>query len=406
MGTTSSLTSSARRWTALVAAAGIVFAACGGDDDASSTTAAPTDAGDDASSTTAAPTDAGDATDDAGDDSDPVDSGPVDGEFAGAQLVISNWDEYTPEGLIPGFEESTGVSVDLTFHATNEEITAKLLQSGGQGFDVAFVSFPFAQQLNEAGLLAPIDHSKMPNSEFLSPEAFELATDPGLQFSVPYTWGTTGLCYRSDLVEEAPTSWYDLLDPAPDVAGKVTMLQTDRWMMLSAQKALGFSGNTIDPDELAQVTDLLKQAKQTLLAYDDTTFYSRLVSGEAVLVQAWDGWCNYAIAENPDVRYVIPDEGTDLWSDTMVILNSSSNIDAAHAFINWVLAPENHAQVAELVLYKVPNPTAMDLLDAELFELFPNLGMTAEELVQLEELVDLGDDNATYVDIVTEVVAS
>jgi spermidine/putrescine transport system substrate-binding protein len=156
---------------------------------------------------------------------------------------------------------------------------------------------------------------------------------------VPYAWGTTGICYRSDLVPSAPTSWNDILTPAPENVGKITMLATDRWLLLPAQKALGFSVNTTDDDELEQVAELLTAAKDNLLAYDDTTFYSRLVSGEANLVEAWDGWCNYGIAENPDIEFVVPEEGSDLWTDTMVVLKSSENKEAAHAFINWVLAP-------------------------------------------------------------------
>lgn len=385
-----------KRWVAGAVIAALALAACGGDD-TTTTTDAPDDEGGavatDPPATTA-------PADDGGQD----DAASTD--LSGQSLVISNWDAYTPEGLIPSFTDATGVDVELTNHATNEEIVGKLLQSGGEGYDIAFVSAQFAQQLNDAGLLAEIDHSKIPNIEELAPEALELASDPGLTFSVPYTWGTTGLCYRDDLVAEAPTSWYDLLQPADDVAGKTTMLQTDRWLLLPAQKALGFSVNTTDEDELAQVTELLKEAKDTLLAYDDTTFYSRLVSGEASLVEAWDGWCNYAIAENADVKWVVPEEGSDLWVDTMVILESSDNIDAAHAFINHVLEPANHAQVAELVLYKVPNPAAMEALDPALLEQFPNLSMTPAELLAHEQLVDLGESQQLYTDIVTEVVSS
>jgi spermidine/putrescine transport system substrate-binding protein len=341
--------------------------------------------------------------DDDGDDSDELDP---DADLSQQTLVISNWDAYTPDDLIPSFTDEYGTRVELTNHATNEEIVGKLLQSGGQGYDVAFVSAQFAQQLEEAGLLAEIDHDLIPNMSKLAPEAMELATDPGLEFSVPYTWGTTGLCYREDLVSSAPTSWNDLLQPADDVSGKTTMLATDRWLLLPAQKALGFSVNTTDDDELAQVQQLLTQAKSTLLAYDDTTFYSRLVSGEASLVEAWDGWCNYAIAETPEAKFVVPSEGSDLWVDAMVILKSSQNKEAAHAFINHVLDPANHRQVAELVLYKVPNPEAMAQLDPALIEQFPNLGMTPAELLGGEQLVDLGDDQSKYTEIVTQVVSS
>lgn len=334
------------------------------------------------------------------------DSAPDEPDLSGKSLTISNWDAYTPEDLIPSFTDATGVPVELTTHASNEEIVAKLLQSGGEGYDVAFVSIQFAEQLRAAGLLADIDPGLIPNLTRLAPEALELDSDPGLTFSVPYTWGTTGLCYRSDLVSEAPTSWMDLLRPSEELVGKTTMMRTDRWLLLPAQKALGYSANTVDPDELAEITELLKEAKGTLLAYDDTTFYSRLVSGEAWLVEAWDGWCNYGIAENADIEFVIPDEGSDLFVDSMVILESSENIDAAHAFINWVLEPENHSQVAELVLYKVPNPNAMALVDPALSEQFPNLNMTPAELFEQEQLVDLGDDTMTYTDIVAEVTSS
>jgi spermidine/putrescine transport system substrate-binding protein len=148
------------------------------------------------------------------------------------------------------------------------------------------------------------------------------------------------------------------------------------------------------------------EAKGTLLAYDDTTFYSRLVSGEASLVEAWDGWCNYGIAENPEIQFVVPSEGSDVFIDTMVVLKSSENKEAAHAFLNWVLEPTNHVQVAELVLYKVPNPEAMALLDPAVVAQFPNLGMSSAELLKQEELVDLGESTSIYTDIVTEVASS
>ena len=97
-------------------------------------------------------------------------------------------------------------------HATNEEIMGKLVASGGKGYDVVFVSSPFAEVLNKLGLAETIDHAKVPNLANLYPEAATLAYDPGNTFSVPYTWGTTGLCYRSDLVKAAPASWNDLLE--------------------------------------------------------------------------------------------------------------------------------------------------------------------------------------------------
>ena len=127
------------------------------------------------------------------------------------------------------------------------------------------------------------------------------------------------------------------------------MLSTDRWLMAAGLKALGYSVNSTNPDELAKTKDLLIAAKKNLLAYDDTTFYSKLVSGEATLVHAWDGWCNFGVAENPAIKFVIPKEGSDLFVDTMVVTAASEHKDAAHAFINYVLRPDVHASIMAFI---------------------------------------------------------
>ena len=190
------------------------------------------------------------------------------------------------------------MSGEVVVHATNEEIMGKLVASGGKGYDVVFVSSPFAEVLNKLGLTEPIDHAKVPNLANLYPEATTLPYDPGNTFSVPYTWGTTGLCYRSDLVKTAPTRWNDLLAPSDDLKGKTTMLATDRWLLAAGLLPRAIRSTRPIRPSSTEVKDLLIAAKKTLLAYDDTTFYSKLVSGEALMVQAWDGWCNYGIAEN------------------------------------------------------------------------------------------------------------
>ena len=343
-----------------------------------------------------------------GDDDEPTAESTLDpnADLSQQSLVVSNWEAYMPDDLPKRFQKEFGTDVEVTYHATNEEIVGKLTATDDPGIDVAFVSGQFAQALGEQGLLEPIDPELIPNLENLYPEASEMAYDPGNEISVPYAWGTTGLCYREDLTGYDPTSWNDLLDPKPNVEGKTTMLATERWLMLPAQKSLGFSVNTTDEAEMEQVKNQLIDTKPTLLAFDDTTFYSRLVSGEASLVQAWDGWCNYGIAEDDRIKFVVPDEGSDLWADTMVILKSSENKEAAHAFINYILDPEVHSWVVENILYKVPNQAAMEMIDPSLVKTYPNLGMTPAELLEQEELVDLGDAAPMYTEIATEVTAS
>ncbi|MDQ6435796.1 spermidine/putrescine ABC transporter substrate-binding protein [Mesorhizobium sp. LHD-90] len=325
---------------------------------------------------------------------------------AAQSLVISNWDGYMAPDAMDAFKAATGVSGEVVKHATNEEIMGKLVASGGKGYDVVFVSSPFAEVLNKLGLAEPIDHAKVPNLANLYPEATKLPYDPGNAFSVPYTWGTTGLCYRSDLVKTEPASWNDLLAPSDDLKGKTTMLATDRWLLAAGQLAKGFSVNETDPAKMEEVKNLLISAKKTLLAYDDTTFYSKLVSGEALMVQAWDGWCNYGITDNKDIKYVIPKEGSDLWLDTMVVMKASEHKDDAFKFVNFMLDAKNHGWAAQNILYKVPNKAAMDSLPAELSAQYPNMAMPVADLVKFEELRDVGEAQREYSKIVSEIKAA
>ena len=326
--------------------------------------------------------------------------------FAEGKIVISNWDGYMPKDLLDNFKKETGIEAEMSVHATNEEIMGKVTAGGGKGYDVLFVSSPFAEALKKLNLIADLDPAKIPNLANLYPEAQNLSYDPGNKFSVPYAWGTTGLCYRSDLVSPAPTSWMDMLKPADALKGKITMLKTDRWLMAAGLKALGYSVNSTDEAEVGKAKDLLTEAKKSLLAYDDTTFYSKLVSGEATLVHAWDGWCNYGIAENAAIKFVIPKEGSDLFVDAMVVTKASEHKDAAHAFINYVLRPDVHASIMAFSLYKVPNEKALEVLDKSLLTTYPNLAIPSDVLFQQEQLRDLGDGQKEFTRVVTEILAA
>jgi spermidine/putrescine transport system substrate-binding protein len=365
----------------------LIAAACSGSNPSTAPTAAPTAGGQTAAPTTAAT-------------EQPKPSG---------KIVVSNWDLYFPENLIANFTAATGIEVEWVKHTTNEDVVGKLEAANGTGYDVVFVSAPFAEGLNNRGWLETLDHSKFKNLGNLAPEAAQLGYDPGNTFSVPYTWGSTGICYRTDLVPAAPTSWGDILTPAAANKDKVTMLATDRWLLLPALKKLGYSINETDRAHLEQARDLLIEAKKTLLGYDDTTFYSKLVSGEANLVVAWDGWCNYGIADEAvgsKITYVVPSEGTDIWSDTMTILKSSTNKAAAYAFLDYILKPDVGKSVVDLTFYKVPNPSAMALVDAAVLTQFPNLATTPAELFKGEPERDLGAAAPLWADIVTQITSS
>ena len=343
---------------------------------------------------------------DSGDTADEGSTIDPDADLTGQTVVVTNWADYMPDDIGKIVKQETGASVKVTNHATNEEMVAKVTGGGGEGLDVIFGSQPYLQAFAEEGLLEPLDPQYLDNWDSLDPKAQDLAEVDGEPYFAPYTWGTTGICYREDLVDEPPTSWNDLLKPEDKYKGKVTMMGTERWAVLPAQKALGYSVNTTDEQEMAEVQELMIEAKPNLLAYDDTTFYERLISGEAVMVEAWDGWCNYGTAEDPRIKFAVPEEGSDLWVDGMAILKSSESKDAAYAFIDAILDEKNHAWAAENILYIVPNTAAMDSLPAKLTEQYETLGARREEMLQGENMTDIGDAASLYNRIITEVTAS
>jgi spermidine/putrescine transport system substrate-binding protein len=331
----------------------------------------------------------------------------ADADLSKQSIVVSNWEAYMPDDIADVVKEKTGATVEITYHATNEDMVAKVTGSGGEGLDVIFGSQPYLEALSKAGLIEPLDTDFLDNWGNLAPEATETAEVDGQAYWAPYTWGTTGICYRSDLVDAPPTSWNDLLKPSEANQGKVTMMGTERWAVLPALKSLGYSVNTTDEDELAEAQELMEAAKPNLLAYDDSTFYERLISGEATMVQAWDGWCNYGTAEDENIEFVVPEEGSDLWSDGIAVLKSSENKEAAYAFIDTILDAKTHAWVEENILYNIPNDAALDLVPAELTEQYDTLGARREEMLSGENMKDVGDDAAAiYNRIITEVTAS
>ena len=123
-------------------------------------------------------------------------------------------------------------------------------------------------------------------------------------------------------------------------------------------------------------------------------------------MQAWDGWCNYGIAENDKIKYVIPKEGSDLWVDTMVIPKASKNPEAAAKFIDFLTSADNGKWVVENIMYKSPNKAGMDAVDKAMFEKYPNMAITPADLLKYEQLRDLGEGMKAFSKSVSEVMAA
>lgn len=321
-------------------------------------------------------------------------------------ITVLAYASQTPPDLAEQFEKKTGHKMELVTAASTEEILGRIMASNGAGYDVVLISSNGAEPLIKMGMAAKLDHTKLPNIENLASEASQLPYDKGNVFTLPYDWGTHGICYRADLVKKIPDSWWDLLKPSDDMLRKYTMVSSERNLLEPAQAVLGYSYNDTDPARLQEVKKLLIDVKSKILAYDNATMGSRLVSGEIAMAQSWDGWCNQATTENSSVKFVIPKEGADLFVDVFMMLEASENKEAAQSILNFVLEPESHSWVATSLLFNVPNTAAMRMVPKEFLEKYSNLSLSPAELLKYEVFLELGEKQPEITKLATEILSS
>ena len=280
------------------------------------------------------------------------------------ELLVYNWEDYLPQSVIDAFTAEYGVKVQVETYDSMEEAVAGI--QAGKAFDVAVLEDDELPELWRGGRLAEIDFRNVPNFKNVSANFRDLKFDPGNRHSVPYLWGTTGLLVRSDLVKKPVTRWADLWDPA--YAGKVLVRAQPTELISVALKSLGYKLNTEQPAELEAALQRLRQL-QPYPAFADAEFsqaVGKLLSGEAVIMVGWSGEAVSARRQNEAITYVVPQEGTMLWGDALVISAGSPNHYTAELFLNFILRPERGAQIISAYFYSSANEAAYLLVDATL----------------------------------------
>jgi spermidine/putrescine transport system substrate-binding protein len=282
------------------------------------------------------------------------------------EITLFNWDEDLPSEVFDQFAEEYGITVNLVIYESSGEADKRL--RAGEVFDVMVIENQFIPGLADAGLLAKIDFTNVPNFRNISANFRDLAYDPSNTYSVPYSWGTTGLVVRTDLVSDVD-QWADLWDPA--LMNQVVYFATEqRNVMAVALKSLGYSINTDNPDEVREAADKLIELGQ-VAKIEDVEAYSTaptLVAGEAAIAIGWA----YDVVEAQEaidtVEYILPAEGTMLWGDNYVLPAASTKKRTAELFLDFLLRPEVTAQIVEYNHYPTPNEGAMALLDPEILD--------------------------------------
>ncbi|MGI9498898.1 MAG: ABC transporter substrate-binding protein [Geminicoccaceae bacterium] len=273
------------------------------------------------------------------------------------QVNVYNWDTYIGENTVAAFTEATGTEVRSDLFASNDELFAKL-REGNPGYDVIFPSNDFVERLVAADRLMKLDHGKIPNMSNLDAAFTDPAFDPGRAYSVPYFWGTIGVGFRKSATEgQQPKAWADLFG-SDQYAGRMSLLN-DSDVIEVALKYLGLSLNSSDPEEIDAAAEALIKAKPHIKTFAPDTGQDLLIAGEVDVCMEWNGDILQVMTEDDDLAYVVPEEGSILWEDTMCIPSGGPNPEAAHAFINYILEPEVHGQIASEIKYPCPNEAAL-----------------------------------------------
>jgi spermidine/putrescine transport system substrate-binding protein len=270
------------------------------------------------------------------------------------ELIFYNWADYMPQSVLDAFEKEYGVTVKYVAYESQEEVVESI--QAGKIFDLVVLGPEFIPQLAQENLLKPIDYRNIPNFKNVSANFRDLAFDPGNQYSIPFHWGTIGILVRTDLVQRPITSWGDLWDPA--FAGKVGIWPIARDMIPITLKTLGYSANSENPAELENVRKKLLELKPNavMISNMESTVVPLLESGKVEIAYGWAYDAMVAQESSAPIQYIIPQEGTILWTDHFFIPTNANNPRGAELFINFILQPEIAAQIVNESYY----PMAVD----------------------------------------------
>lgn len=280
------------------------------------------------------------------------------------QVIVYNWGEYLDPEVLTLFEEETGIEVIYDEYETNETMYPKVASKAAD-YDVVCPSDYMIQKMIENDLLAEINFENVPNIKNIDPNYINQSKDfdPENKYSVPYCVGTVGILYNKTMVDEPVDSW-DILwnDKYKD---NILMQDSVRDAFMVALKKLGYSMNSSDPKELEEAKQALIDQKPLTQAYVVDQVRDKMIGNEAAIGVIYSGEAIYTQRENPDLEYVIPKEGTNVWIDSWCILKDAPNKENAEKFINFLCRPDIALMNFEYITYSTPNTEARKLIEDE-----------------------------------------
>lgn len=287
------------------------------------------------------------------------------GKGANGKVYVYNWGEYIDPETIKMFEEETGIEVVYDEFETNEIMYPKV-EAGASVYDVLCPSDYMINKLIDNDLLQELNWDLLPNArENIGKQYYEQSEgfDPGNKYSVPYCWGTVGILYNKTMVDEPVDSWSILWNEK--YKDNILMQLSVRDAMMVAFKLNGFSANSLDEKEIEIAKNSLIQQRPLVQAYVIDEVRDKMIGNEAALGVIYSGEAIYTQRENPDLEYVIPKEGSNVWIDGWVIPKNAPNAENAHKFIDFMCRGDIALLNFEYITYSTPNTAAQALIEDE-----------------------------------------
>ena len=289
----------------------------------------------------------------------------------GITINVYNWGEYISDGseentlnVNAEFTNLTGIKVNYTNYATNEELYAKL-KGGGASYDIIIPSDYMISRMIHENMLQKLDFGNIPNFKYITDTFVNPEYDPQNEYSVPYTWGTVGIIYDTTMIDIPPEEidWDILWNE--DYSDRILMFDNPRDAFAISEIRLGYSLNTESFEELEKCADLLKEQKNVIQAYVMDEVFDKMGAGEALVAPYYAGDAVTLMDEYEDLGFVTPKSGTNLFIDAICIPAGAKQKEAAEMYINFMCEPDIAYATTSYIGYSTPNSAAFDMLDEE-----------------------------------------
>ncbi len=313
-------------------------------------------------------------------------------------LNFFSWATYIDDATVARFTEQTGIRVNYTTFASNEEMLLKMTMTGND-YDVILASDYAINMLRKDGKLLPLDKEKLPNYANLDPAFLGQYYDENNEYTVPYTAGTPLIVYNPDLVDIEITGYEDLWNPA--LKDSVVIIDDARNIIGITLKTLGYSFNTTDDGQLAQAREKLMQLRPNIRSFNYDTPHNDLISGEVSVGYMFTPFVLLAMDEMPNLKVVYPKEGMGFGIDSLVISASAPHPDNAHVLLNFLLDSQVAGNTAAMQYYLSPVATAYEFIPEYLRD-NPAIRIPPEILGETEFIMDLGEYESKYQEIWAE----